>query len=54
MWEKSKEPSSFRMFIIKMWADHAKERRGYGEEPLDFKDYFYRYKNWLKEIYKNG
>lgn len=54
MWAKSKQPSEFRMFVTKMWAEHVRERNGYNEEPLEFNEYFKRYKFWLKRIYKDA
>lgn len=53
MWEKSKLPSNFRIFVTTMWAEHAKERRSYGESPLTIEEYFKNYKFWLKRVYRN-
>lgn len=52
MWAKTKEPSEFRMFVIKIWADHTRERQGYNEIPLSFAEYWHNYKSWLKEKFR--
>jgi hypothetical protein len=53
MWAKSKQPSEFRMFVTRMWAEHVRERNGYNEESLEFNEYFKRYKFWLKRLYQD-
>lgn len=53
MWQISKKPSNFRIFVTSMWAEHLQERRGYGQEPLNIDEYFKNYKFWLKKVYKN-
>jgi len=53
MWEKSKIPGPFRVFVIRMWAENVRERKGYNDEPLDFAEYFTKYKFWLKEVFKH-
>lgn len=53
MWEKSRPPSNFRIFVTRMWAEHAKERRSYGESSLTIEEYFKNYKFWLKRVYRD-
>lgn len=40
------------MFVIKIWADHTRERQGYNEIPLSFAEYWHNYKSWLKEKFR--
>ena len=45
--------SSFRLWLIKIWTDNREEHQDYNEPVLSQKDYFNRYKYWLKREFKH-
>lgn len=42
---------SFRSWVQEIWYDNVEEHRLYGELPYTQKEYFQRYKYWLKREY---
>lgn len=49
-----KYPSSpFRHWVQELWLENREERLLYGEEPATIKQYWERYKFWLKREYKH-
>jgi len=45
---------TFRAWLNSMWLDHKDEVREYTgrDVPYDLRDYFLKYRWWLKTIYK--
>lgn len=45
--------TSFRHWVHNLWIDNCEEHRQYGENPYLEKEYFQRYKYWLKREYRH-
>lgn len=48
-----KKWTPFRKWVHDLWQENCEEHRQYGENPFLEKDYFQRYKFWLKREYKH-
>lgn len=44
--------SYFRAWVNQLWVENCEEHLRYAEPRLDQKEYFQRYKYWLKRQYK--
>lgn len=44
--------SAFRHWVNELWMDNCEEHLTYGEDPYTMKQYWERYKYWLKREYK--
>ena len=44
--------SQFRSWVRHIWIDNCEERLTYGEDPATMKEYWNKYKYWLKREYK--
>lgn len=44
--------SAFRTWVRKIWIENTSERLEYRELPYSIKEYWERYKYWLKREYK--
>ncbi len=44
--------SAFRHWVNELWLDNCEEHLTYGEEPYKMKEYWDKYKYWLKREYK--
>ena len=47
------QASAFRIWVLNIWMENREERLLYGEEPATIKQYWERYKYWLKREYKH-
>ena len=45
--------SSFRVWLADLYMMNKEERAGFGFDPITMKEYFNRYKYWLKREYKH-
>lgn len=45
--------TEFRKWVGEMWRKNRDELEGYRLEPYSEKEYFNRYKWWLKKLYKD-
>lgn len=45
-------PTNFRVWISNLWITNCEERFIVGEQALDPKTYFNKYKWWLKNEYR--
>jgi hypothetical protein len=45
--------SNFRDWIKNIWNEHCEECSAWRETPLSEKDYFSRYKWWLRREYRH-
>jgi hypothetical protein len=45
--------SAFRHWVNEIWMENREERLIYGEEPATIKQYWDRYKYWLKREYRH-
>ena len=43
---------SFRQWLVELWRENCDELDGYGQPRHTFKEYFVRYKWWLKREYQ--
>ena len=44
---------SFRLWLQEMWYQHVAELESYGQAlPYDLREYFSKYKYWLKREYR--
>ena len=46
------QKSQFRHWVQNLWMDNREERLIYGEDPATMKEYWDKYKFWLKREYK--
>jgi hypothetical protein len=44
--------SQFKTWVRYLWIDNCEERLIYGEDPATMKEYWTKYKYWLKREYK--
>ena len=44
--------SAFRLWVQELWLDNCEEHLTYGEDPYTIKQYWDRYKYWLKREFK--
>lgn len=44
--------SAFRHWVNELWLDNCEEHLTYGEDPYTMKQYWNKYKYWLKREYK--
>ena len=44
--------SPFRLWVQRLWMENREERLIYGEDPVTIKQYWQRYKYWLKREYQ--
>ncbi len=44
--------SAFRHWVNELWLDNCEEHLTYGEDTYTMKQYWDRYKYWLKREYK--
>lgn len=47
-----KTTNEFRRWVINLWIENTDERQGYRELPYSIKEYFNKYKWWLKREYR--
>jgi hypothetical protein len=47
------QTSAFRHWVNEIWMENREERLIYGEEPATIKQYWDRYKYWLKREYRH-
>jgi hypothetical protein len=45
--------SEFRMWVTDLWYQNCDEHLTYGEDPYTIKQYWERYKYWLKREYRH-
>jgi hypothetical protein len=43
---------SFRRWLNDLWHENCEERATWGDPTLSLKDYFHRYKWWLRREYR--
>ena len=46
-------PTDFRAWVNNLWIENCNERDAYGEPQCDPKEYFNKFKWWLKREYKH-
>ena len=51
-----KRPTTFRLWVTEIWRDNCDERLVYDEQLYNIKEYWDKYKWWLRREYryKNG
>lgn len=45
--------SQFKNWVRQIWIDNCEERLTYGEDPATMKEYWNKYKYWLKREYRH-
>lgn len=45
--------SQFKNWVRQIWIDNCEERLTYGEDPATMKEYWAKYKFWLKREYRH-
>ena len=45
--------SNFRMWVQNIWADNTEEHLTFHENPYTIKEYWDKYKYWLKREFKH-
>lgn len=45
--------SAFRRWVQELWYENSEEHLTYGEDPYTIKQYWDRYKWWLKREYRH-
>ena len=45
--------SAFRHWVNELWLDNCEEHLTFGEDPYTIKQYWDRYKYWLKREFKH-
>ena len=45
--------SAFRHWVTEIWLDNCEEHLTYGEDPYTIKQYWDRYKYWLKREFRH-
>ncbi len=45
--------SAFRLWVQDIWHQNCEEHLTYGEDPYTIKQYWERYKYWLKREYRH-
>jgi hypothetical protein len=48
-----KKWTEFRGWTHKLWVENCDEHQAFGERPLQAKDYWDKYKYWLKREYQH-
>ena len=48
-----KKYSDFRAWVHRLWIENCEEHFAHAEPVLDVKEYFQRYKFWLKREYQH-
>lgn len=48
-----KKQSHFRHWVHELWLENCDEHLTYSEDPYTMKQYWERYKYWLKREYKH-
>jgi hypothetical protein len=51
--DQKNQASAFRMWVQNLWIQNCEEHLTFGEEPFKIKEYWDRYKFWLKREYKH-
>ena len=47
------QTSSFRRWVNNLWIDNCEERLLYNQDPATIREYWNKYKYWLKREYKH-
>jgi hypothetical protein len=47
------QPSKFRLWVQKIWYENSEEHLTFNENPYTIKEYWERYKYWLKREFKH-
>ena len=50
---QTNQASAFRLWVNDIWHQNCEEHLTYGEDPYTIKQYWERYKYWLKREYKH-
>jgi hypothetical protein len=50
---QANQASAFRLWVNDIWHQNCEEHLTYGEDPYTIKQYWERYKYWLKREYKH-
>lgn len=53
MTDQKNPVSSFRMWVQNIWIQNCEEHLTYGEEPYKMREYWNKYKYWLKREYQH-
>jgi hypothetical protein len=48
-----KPNTAFRLWVQRVWMENVEEHLTYGEQPYKIKEYWDRYKFWLKREFKH-
>ena len=48
----NKKSTPFRTWLMNMWYDNCDEHQAFNEPNLPIKEYYARYKYWLKREFK--
>jgi hypothetical protein len=51
--DQIRQISKFRSWVQNIWIDNCEERLTYGQSPATMKEYWAKYKFWLKREYKH-
>lgn len=49
---QNRDASSFRLWVQRFYMENCEERRLFLDTPMDHREYFNRYKYWLKGKYR--
>ena len=51
--DQKNQVSAFRIWVKDIWYQNCEEHLTYGEDPYTIKQYWEKYKYWLKREYKH-
>jgi len=51
--EKTKSLSKFRLWVQRIWIENSEEHLTYNENPYTIKQYWEKYKWWLRREYRH-
>lgn len=51
--EKKKSLSRFRLWVQRIWMENSEEHLTYNENPYTIKQYWEKYKWWLRREYRH-
>ena len=51
--DQKNQASAFRLWVQEIWYNNTEEHLTYGEDPYTIKQYWDRYKYWLKREFRH-